>query len=153
MVTIETAFTVFGLGLDVLGAGILSVPDFPSLRKRTNLGEIEDAILQLESDGLRPSHPAFGRAKRTLEDLYGFEIEEGIEGLRRGVSTISRNPQYDLYVYRTDEDSYSPEMELNWSYVRSTLAQKGVESEQRFRRAGLGLLACGFMLQIVATLL
>jgi hypothetical protein len=153
MVASETFLTVFGLGLDVIGAGLLAVPDFPSLRTHTKQGEIETAIHQLESDGLKPSHPAFDRVKSILEDLYGFKIEDDIEGIRVGMATMSRNPEYDVYIYRTDEDSYSPDTELNWNYVRSVLAEKAVESEQRFRRIGFGLLACGFIFQIIASAL
>jgi len=153
MLDLVALLTVMGLGIDVVGAGVLAFPDFPMLRTRTKQGEIETAIHQMETGGLRPSDPAYDQVKETLEELYEIEIEEGIEGIRVGITSMKRNPDQRVFIYRTDEDSYTPDADLGWTHVRGVLASEVVESEMRFRRLGFSLLALGFSLQIAGTIL
>jgi len=149
MVNLGDAITMLGLGTDILGAGILAIPDIPSLRTRTQQGKVEIALGLLEGQGLQPSHPGYDHVVNTLEELYGFEIEDDINGIQVGMRTLGRTPEHKVYIYRTAEDSYAPEQDLNWPQVRSEIAVRAIESEMRYRRIGLLLLVAGFSLQIV----
>lgn len=66
---------------------------------------------------------------------------------------MSRNPEMELYVYRDDEDSYSPEKDLNWDYVRSQILAEVAIWEMRTRLVGFSLLGIGFVIQIFGMLL
>lgn len=144
---------ILGLGIDVIGAIVLAVPDVPTLRERTKQSNIEQGISLLESSGLHPFRPGFDQIRSRLEYLYDIEIGGDVEGLRVGMEAVSRNPKYKLYIYPEDGDSWAPERDMSWPTVRGDLASMARRREMRFRAVGLGLLAFGFLLQIFSKLL
>jgi hypothetical protein len=162
---ISSLLTSIGLACDILGALILAVPDVSLLAQLFEFGRLRRAREKMEAEGVQRGEVGFKSLVREIEEIdpveeasaddIGDELMEIAIEQRGGFSPSDINFNWgEEYV----EARYEPNCDWNEADILDTgkvyrRIRSEVESTStRVRVTGLGLLAGGFSLQLVANL-
>ena len=161
-VTVYPWLTVCGLGVDIIGAFVIALPDVPPLFKKLKGGRIREGKYQLESFALIGGTQAYDTILNELESLYDehldaewrlnpephhITIEEGDVLGGEGKTLVA-------YTASDDEDDKERWEIGNIPYwtIELHLRRRIQYEESKIRAFGFGLLASGFAIQILGHL-
>lgn len=162
---ISTPLTSIGLACDILGALILAVPDVPLLAQRFDFGRLRRAREKMEAEGVQPGDVGFDSLLASIEetesvdqasaDDIGNDVQEIVIDRRTGLAASNIDFHWgEEYV----EARYEPDGDYNEADFYDTgevyrgIRKKVDVKATKVRLAGLILLAGGFTLQFIATL-
>lgn len=165
---------VAGLALDIFGAIVIVIPDFPMRRNQTKIGRLVKGHREMENGTLTLDDPGFEDIQsifKKLEPVDDFNLfKEGLSGVKIEYesstgSLFGASPVNEFYwVYSDklrgeyfDEVSENDDRRIKTRYeagnVRNSIREEIERLEQKIRSGGFILLASGFFLQLVAELL
>ncbi|MWG35578.1 hypothetical protein [Halomarina oriensis] len=147
---------VAGLAIDIIGAGVIALPDIPRVRQALWSERVRKGLREMEGNGLRNDQPGFEDILQLLEEFYGVEFSDSAWALRVGMHTMSRYGFESVYVF-TDVENQNEQIALgkdfgsdvDYRMVRRSIKERADRREAAVRVLGFVLLATGFLLQIV----
>jgi len=161
----SSILTSLGLACDILGALILAVPDVPLLAQRFEFGRLRRAREKMESEGVQARNVGFDGLLASIEgiepieqasaDDIGDDVVEIVIDRRTGLAAS------DIYFHWGEEyveARYEPDGDYDEADFYDTgevyrrIREKVDGKATRVRVTGLFLLAGGFTLQFIATL-
>lgn len=160
MVSIPTLLTVGGLGLDVVGAAIIALPDIPRVNLVLWSARVRQGLREMESHGLGEGATGYKEIKAELEKLYNLDFSDEVYAMRVGQHTSSRYGFEAVYLF-DDPDDENAQKALGKDIGRSgdyRLARAEIQGkidkwQAAVRGLGFLLLSAGFLSQIVGRLI
>lgn len=165
----QPVITAIGLGLDILGAALIAIPDARPLFSRFSAGALREAHHRMVQSGTREGNVGFDSLRKLLN-----EIEPVAEfGANHGGEEYTKIIVNSLSGIQTTETSEHPEFSWGDRYVEARYEEDGgwdrtdfydvedvfnaIISKERpqtaqLRLYGLLILLCGFTFQLLATL-
>lgn len=151
--------TLLGLGMDLIGAGIIALPDIPQLRDHHKPGQLRTALKELELNGLPSNSPYYTRLKTELEEITGETIPADTQELFVSIPSVSVGESSDAGIhhrvsFKSDDEDAEPEVlgDTDFDVLRHSIERQIREGEARIRAKGFLLLGSGFALQMYAAL-
>jgi hypothetical protein len=173
----QTQLGLFGLGLDILGATILAIPDVTLLSRYTYAGQLNDGLQTLTNhksnfDGLAApdsqgfkgmlSSAGFHEVVDVIQHLYDDkaltedanwdDIQMVATKLQPTTSESSTQPEATARVITAYDTESTPVLCGDGPTIQSAIRQQIENMNGRFRRAGLFTLITGFIVQSTAYL-
>ena len=166
---------LFGLGLDILGATILAIPDITLISRYTYAGQLNDGLQTLTNreskfDGL--AAPGSQGFKGMLSSAGFYEVVYVIQHLYDDKALNEDDNWDDIQMVATQRQSTTNESPTQFEVtaqvitaydtestpvfcgdgptIQSAIRQQVEDMNGRFRRAGLFVLITGFVLQSAA---
>lgn len=65
----QPAITVIGLGLDILGAGLIAIPDVRTLFSQFSAGALKEARVRMALVGVREGDTGFDPLRKLLNEI------------------------------------------------------------------------------------
>lgn len=160
MVTLPTLLTVGGLGLDVIGAAIIALPDIPRANLVLWSARVRRGLRQMDSNGLKESNIGYNEIKSELEDLYNLDFPDEVWAMRVGKGKVSRYGFESVFLFVNPEDE-DDQLELgddigprvDYRLARSEIQEKIDKWQAAVRGTGFLLLSAGFLSQIIGNLI
>ena len=165
----QPGITAIGLGLDILGASLIAIPDARTLFSRFSAGALREARNRMAQIGTREGDTGFDSLRELLNEIEpvaefganhgGEEYTEIVVSSRSGVQTIEtgEHPEFswgDRYVEaRYEEDGEWDKTDFyDVEDVFNAIISKERPQTAQLRLYGLLILLCGFTFQLLATL-
>lgn len=162
---ISSLLASIGLACDILGALILAVPDVPLLAQWFEFGRLRHARKKMEAEGIQRGEVGFNNLVEEIEAIDPVE-EASVEDIGDELMEIAIEQRSGFSPSNIDfnwgeeyvEARYEPNCDWNEADILDTAkVYRKIRSEvqttsTRVRLTGLGLLAGGFSLQLVANL-
>lgn len=142
------SLVVGGLLLDIVGAGILAIPDFPPLFKRLKGGKLEHSIGLFDNKGVYYEREnGFDEILKIVYDEYDIPRSQPIDKIvRYGSEPV------DFIIFEKDNSQVGDVHPAYWQ-MRSQVKKRIERQVRRVRGFGLLMLIVGFALQALGTLL
>jgi hypothetical protein len=160
MMSLPTLLAVGGLGLDVVGAAIIALPDIPRANLVLWSARVRRGLSDMESNGLREGETGYSEIKDELENIYRLDFPDEVWAVRVGFYTMSRYGFESVYLFVDPEDEDEQKalgkelgLPVDYRVARETIQQKIDTWQAGVRGLGFLLLATGFLLQIVGNLI
>jgi hypothetical protein len=157
MFTLADFLATGGLGLDMVGAAIIALPDIPRIRLLLPSALIKRGLQKMETNGISEEDIEYNAIKQLLETKYTAEIPSDVWALRVGLSTMSRWGYESVFMFTDPEDESEQValgedlgVDVDYRVVREEIDARLNRWEATVRGSGFLLLALGFGLQIVA---
>lgn len=157
MVKIANMLATGGLGLDIVGAAVIALPDIPRLRLVLESAVIRNGLEKMESTGIQEGEIGYSHLKELLETKYDVEFPADVWAFRVGQATASRYGYESVFLF-TDPEDESEQLALgkdlgadvDYRVVRKQIRPLLDREQAIVRASGFLLLSLGFILQIVA---
>ena len=157
MLNIANILATSGLGLDIVGAAIIALPDIPRLRLLLESAVIRNGLERMESTGIQEGEIGYAPLKELLETKYDVEFPSDVWAFRVGLSTASRYGYESVFLFTDSEDESKQValgedlgLEVDYRVVRKQIRPHLDRQQAIVRASGFLLLSLGFLLQIVA---
>lgn len=165
----QPVVTAIGLGLDILGAALIAIPDARTLFSRFPAGALREARNRMALIGIREGDTGFDLLRELVSEIEpvaefganhgGEEYTEIVVNSRSGLQTTETRGHSefrwgDRYVEaRYEEDGGWDKTDFyNVEDVFSAIISKERPQTAQLRLYGLLILLCGFAFQLLATL-
>ena len=165
----QPVVTAIGLGLDILGAALIAIPDARTLFSRFSAGALREARNRMAQIGTREGDTGFDLLREILNEIEpvaefganhgGEKYTEIIVSTRSGMQTAEtrEHPEFswgDRYVEaRYEEDGEWDKTDFyDVEDVFNAIISKERPQTAQLRLYGLLILLCGFTFQLLATL-
>ena len=146
-----------GLGLDIVGAAVIALPDIPRLRLVLESAVIRNGLEKMESTGIQEDEIGYSPLKQLLETKYDVEFPSNVWAFRVGQSTASRYGYESVFLFTDPEDESEQValgddlgVDVDYRVVRKQIQPLLDRQQAIVRASGFLLLSLGFLLQIVA---
>ena len=146
-----------GLGLDIVGAAVIALPDIPRLRLVLESAVIRNGLEKMESTGIQQDEIGYSPLKELLETKYDVEFPSNVWAFRVGQSTASRYGYESVFLFTDPEDESEQValgddlgVDVDYRVVRKQIQPLLDRQQAIVRASGFLLLSLGFLLQIVA---
>ncbi|MCU4800422.1 hypothetical protein OB920_08580 [Halobacteria archaeon HArc-gm2] len=157
MESIANALVTGGLGLDIIGAAVIALPDIPRLRLVLGSAVVRNGLEKMESTGIREGEIGYEPLKELLETKYDVEFPPEVWAFRVGQSTSSRYGYESVFLF-TDSEDESEQLALgkdlgvdvDYRVVKKQIRPLLDREQAIIRASGFLLLSLGFILQIIA---
>lgn len=159
MVSVPTLLTVGGLGLDIIGAAIIALPDIPRANLVLWSARVRRGLSDMESRGLAEWEVGYSSIRTELERIYDSEFPDEVWAVRVGQSTSSRYGFESVYLFINPEDedeqvAFDNIAEgVDYRVARGMIQSKIDRWQAAVRGLGFLLLSAGFLSQIVGRLI
>lgn len=163
-----TKLVALGLVLDIVGAGVIAAPDIPGLDRSFRFGRLRASRRKMETGGLSKGESGFEEIKQIVAGLNPLEdfsdsqnqdLEKIVVHSRSGMqsdTTYQSNVNWgDEYVegrYSSSEDASNTAF-YDTGEVYRALFEQLEPAIRKFRLAGFLMLALGFLLQLLGTVM
>lgn len=146
-----------GLFLDILGAGVITLPDIPRVRLLLESGKLREARRHIELDGLSEADNGYHTVLRRFNGLPFIEFDDPPDIFQAETVTQVGTSERILYghyfVENQDQMENKKLSEVPFWVIRMDLDERIRQQEMRVRLLGFGLLATGFGLQLISVVL
>ncbi|WP_152420883.1 hypothetical protein [Halorubrum coriense] len=157
MLNLANILATGGLGLDIVGAAVIALPDVPRLRLVLESAVIRKGLEKMESTGIQQGEIGYSHLKELLETKYGVDFPSDVWAFRVGQSTASRYGYESVFLF-TDPEDESKQVALgkdlgadvDYRVVRKQIRPLLDREQAIIRASGFLLLSLGFLFQIVA---
>jgi len=156
-VNIANILATSGLGLDIVGAAVIALPDIPRLRLVLESAVIRNGLEKMESTGIQQDEIGYSPLKELLETKYDVEFPSNVWAFRVGQSTASRYGYESVFLFTDPEDESEQValgddlgVDVDYRVVRKQIQPLLDRQQAIVRASGFLLLSLGFLLQIVA---
>jgi len=156
-VNIANILATSGLGLDIVGAAVIALPDIPRLRLVLESAVIRNGLEKMESTGIQEDEIGYSPLKQLLETKYDVEFPSNVWAFRVGQSTASRYGYESVFLFTDPEDESEQValgddlgVDVDYRVVRKQIQPLLDRQQAIVRASGFLLLSLGFLLQIVA---
>lgn len=157
MVNIANILATSGLGLDIVGAAVIALPDIPRLRLVLGSAVIRNGLEKMESTGIQEGEIGYSPLRELLETKYDVEFPSDVWAFRVGQSTASRYGYESVFLFTDPEDESEQValgkdlgVDVDYRVVRKQIRPLLDRQQAIVRASGFLLLSLGFLLQIVA---
>ncbi|MFB6089889.1 MAG: hypothetical protein ABEJ97_02410 [Halobellus sp.] len=149
---------ILGLGLDVIGAFVISIPDIPFLRRYHRAGRLRNALSKLDSQGGLSKHETgFSDLREEIHSIKPPEESDfdrppdvlAVQTERLPVSPLEKI--YGFYsVEESDEMVQERYSNIPYPQFRIRVQELIGQGESKIRAGGFLTLAGGFIVQILS---
>ncbi|MEA1931850.1 MAG: hypothetical protein U9O06_09915 [Euryarchaeota archaeon] len=160
MMNLANILATGGLGLDIIGAAIIALPDIPRLRLILESAVIRNGLEKMESTGIQEGDIGYAQLKELLETKYGIDFPADVWAFRVGQSTASRYGYESVFLF-TDRENESEQIALDedlgtdvdYRVIKKQIRPLLDRQQAIVRASGFLLLSLGFLLQMAAQFL
>ena len=157
MANIANILATSGLGLDIVGAAIIALPDIPRLRLVLESSVIRNGLEKMESTGIQKGDIEYTSLKELLETKYNAEFPSSVWAFRVGQSTASRYGYESVFLFTNPEDESEQVIlgkdlgvDVDYRVVKKQIQPLLDRQQAIVRASGFLLLSLWFLLQIAA---
>lgn len=157
MVSITNILATGGLGLDIVGAAVIALPDIPRLRLVLSSAVIRNGLEKMESTGIQEGDIEYEHLKELIEVKYDVTFPPEVWAMRVGISTASRYGYESVFLFTNPADESEQialgkdlGVDVDYRVVRKQIRPLLDRQQAIIRAGGFLLLSVGFILQILA---
>ncbi|QRV13832.1 hypothetical protein JMJ58_12810 [Haloterrigena salifodinae] len=166
---LQPGVTAIGLGLDILGAALIAIPDARTLFSRFSAGALKEARDRMTLIGTKEGDTGFGSLREILEEIEPVAEFGANHGGEEYVEIVVNSLSGSQSVEAAEHQEFSwGDRYVEARYVRDggwdeadfydvedifdAIAAKERPKTAQLRLYGLVILLCGFAFQLLATL-